>query len=198
MRAALMLVPVLLLPACKGGAVSSDEEAEFAYLGLDGAIARAMDLGFQGFNQADSANIAPQTDDGDESGTMTVTGKVDQGASDNKGMRLDVALEEYQDVVDLDEDEDREIVVTYWTDDSNLPYFDIQLKNIPTGTLSGSFSGFFEMEGDLEGEVELSVQLDGELQEDGAGGTERAPGTTSITGTATGPGGGTYDIDITL
>lgn len=192
------LIPVLVLTACNGGAVSSDEEAEYAYLGLDGAIARAMDLGFQGFNAADSANIPAQTGEGDETGTMTVSGKVDQGASDNKGMRLDVALDEYQDYIDLDEDEDREIVVTYWTDDGNLPYFDLQLKDIPTGTLSGSFSGFFEMEGDLEGEVELSVQIDGDLQDNGSGGAERAPGTTSVTGTATGPGGGTYDIDITL
>jgi len=51
-----------------------------------------MQLGFDGFNSASSANIATQTAAGAKSGTLTVTGQVDQGASANKGMRLQVAL----------------------------------------------------------------------------------------------------------
>lgn len=189
---------LVLLTAC-GGKVSSEEEAEMAYLGLDRAVQRAMDLGFDGFSAADSANIDPQTGAGDESGTMTISGQIDQGASDNKGMRLDVVLEEYQDLVDLDEDEDSEVVVTYWTDaEEALPYFDLRLRNIPDGTFDGSFSGTFLMEGDLEGDVTIAVDIDGALQSDGADGTERAPGTVSVIGTAIGPGGGEFDIDITL
>ena len=184
--------------AC-GSQVSNEEEAELAYLGLDSAIARAMDLGFDGFNASDSANIDPQTGNGDESGTMTITGQIDQGASNNKGMRLFVNLEEYQDLVDLDEDEAAEVVVTYWTDpEGDLPTFDLQLRSIPDGTLSGTLSGSFRMEGDLEGEVTLEVDLDGSLQPVGEEGTERAPGTTTVVGTAVGPGGGTFEIDLTL
>lgn len=193
-------IPTMSLLACVacGSQVSSEEEAELAYLGLDGAIARAMDLGFQGFNAADTANIDPQTGSGDESGSMVITGQIDQGASDNKGMRLYLSLEEYQDVVDLDEEDGSEIFVTYWTDpEGELPSFDLQLRGIPDGTLSGTLVGAFRMEGDLEGEVTLDVDIDGTLQPVGTDGTERAPGTT-VVGTATGPGGGTFDIDITL
>jgi hypothetical protein len=188
---------LLACVAC-GSQVSSEEEAELAYLGLDGAIGRAMDLGFQGFNAADSANIDAQTGEGDESGTMTITGQIDQGASNNKGMRLFVGLEDYQDLVDLDDDESAEVVVTYWTDpEGEAPSFDLQLRGIPDGTLSGTLSGAFRMEGDLEGEVTIDVDIDGELQPAGDG-TERVPGTTSVIGTATGPGGGTFAIDLTL
>ncbi|TNE84962.1 MAG: hypothetical protein EP330_26515 [Deltaproteobacteria bacterium] len=194
----LLLASLLITTAC-GSSVSSEEEAELAYLGLDGAISRAMDLGFQGFNAADSANIDAQTGNGDESGTMTITGQIDQGNSDNKGMRLFVALEEYQDLVDLDEDDSSEVSVTYWTDpEGELPTFDLQLRNIPTGTLEGTFAGTFQMEGDLEGDVVLDVDIAGSLQEDGSGGTEREPGTVTVVGTAVGPGGGEFAIDITL
>ncbi|MCO4745338.1 MAG: hypothetical protein KC912_11165 [Proteobacteria bacterium] len=199
MRNTLVLAVPLLLVACGGGSVTSEEEAELAYIGLDGAIERAMDLGFDGFNAADSANIPEQVGDGDESGTMTVNGQVDQGSSDNKGMRLTVALDEYQDVVDVDPEDDNEVVVTYWTDaEADLPVLDLGLRNIPDGTISGDFSGTFQMEGDLEGDVTLDVTIDGEIESDGADGTQRAAGTITVTGTAVGPGGGSFDIDITI
>jgi hypothetical protein len=198
MRNTILLAVPLLLAAC-GGSVSSEEEAELAYIGLDGAIERAMDLGFDGFNAADSANIPGQVGQGDESGTMTVNGQVDQGSSDNKGMRLTVALDEYQDVVDVDPEDDSEVVVTYWTDaEAELPVLNLSLRNIPDGTITGDFSGTFQMEGDLEGDVTLDVTLEGEIESDGGGGTQRAAGTITVTGTAQGPGGGSFDIDITL
>ncbi|MCK6505250.1 hypothetical protein L6R53_17930 [Myxococcota bacterium] len=68
-----------------------------AYLGPDGALIQGMELGFDGFHAASSANIDPQSADGDVSGTLTVTGQVDQGSSDNKGLRLELSLEEYID-----------------------------------------------------------------------------------------------------
>src|SRR5688572_6436470 len=73
---------------CSSDDVDSDEEARRAYLGLDESIAKALPLGFDGYNAASNANIPPQSTTGDAAGTLTVTGQVDKGASDNKGMRL--------------------------------------------------------------------------------------------------------------
>src|SRR3954469_14758955 len=81
------LLLMVLLAGC-GDSVSSDEQARRAYLGLDPSIDKAITLGFAGFNAASSANISPQTAMGTVSGTLTVTGQVDQGSSANKGMRL--------------------------------------------------------------------------------------------------------------
>ena len=43
-----------------GSGVSSDEQARRAYVGLDVAIDKAINLGFDGFNAASSANIPAQ------------------------------------------------------------------------------------------------------------------------------------------
>lgn len=198
MRTATLLIPLSLMLGCSSG-VSSDEEAELAYLGLSKAVQNGMDLGFDGFNAADSANIPEQQTVGDISGTMLVSGQVDQGVSDNKGMRLVLALDEYSDFVDLDSDEDREISITYWTDpEVALPTLQLQLRGIPDGTFEGALVGSFGMDGDLEGEVALSVQLAGGLESDDAGGTRREPGSTTIIGTARGPSGRVYDVDLSL
>ncbi len=199
-KPALLLLPSLLI-ACGGRGVSSEREAELAYLGLDGALVKAMELGFDGYNAASSANIDPQSTDGDVSGTLTVTGQVDQGASDNKGLRLELSLVEYSDVVDLDQDDsdDDDLIVTYWTDaGEGLPAFNLQLKDIPDGTLSGTLVGSFDMRGDIEGPVSLNLTLDGLLEDDGQGGTQRVQGSTTVTGTATGPSNGVYEIDLQL
>ena len=66
MRKSFMLLIPAVLAACGGGDVSSEQEAELSYLGLDSAIERAMDLGFAGFSAADSANIPEQVGNGDE------------------------------------------------------------------------------------------------------------------------------------
>ncbi len=187
---------VFLFAAC-GGGVSSDREAELAYLGLDLAIIKTMGLGFDGFNAASSANIDPQQTTGDHSGTLTVSGQVDQGNSDNKGMRLDLQLDEYSDFDDLDEDDDDTFAVTYWTDaEHGLPACELKLRDIPDGTFTGTLDGELEMRGDLDGWVLLEVAMEGEIEDDGQGGTQRVDGSTTITGTATGPGGGVYDIDV--
>src|SRR5690606_4696982 len=117
--------------------------ARAAYLGLDAAIEKALNLGFAGFNAATSANIPPQNTTGDVSGTMDVTGQADQGASDNKGMRLYVALTEYQDVAVLVDPDDEEIEfgIVYDTDADALPFLEAKFSNYPNGTFTGSFTG---------------------------------------------------------
>jgi hypothetical protein len=76
---------VLLVASCGNGDVSSTDAAQAAYLGLDKSIDKAITEGFAGFNAASSANIPTETASGDVSGTMTITGQVDQGQSANKG-----------------------------------------------------------------------------------------------------------------
>lgn len=199
MRAALLM---LALAAC-GGNISDEDAAEQAYIGLDQAVERAMNLGFDGFNAADDANIDDQVDEGNLSGTMTVGGQVDQGASDNKGMRLTVVLVDYRDVVlwDLQEpddgEDDVELEVTYDSLEPT-PELDLSLRDIPDGTLTGSFVGAFALTGELEGEVALDLEISANLEEipDQAGRTRRVAGSTRVTGTAE-SAWGTFDVDVT-
>jgi hypothetical protein len=175
--------------------VSSDEQARRAYLGLDGSIGKALALGFKGFNEASSANISPQSAAGDKSGTITITGQVDQGASANKGMRLNEDLVSYSDG-DLHLDGGGTVAITYDTD-GGLPALTLSLKGIPTGTLTGSLVGDYNMSGDLSGVVHLDLMMAGDLQPTADGGTDRKPGTTSVTGTAT-SGTGTFQVNVSL
>lgn len=196
-----LLLPVVVLSLSVGcGSVSSEDDARRAYLGLDNAIEKALALGLQGFNEASSANIAPQSMGGDEDGLITVSGQVDQGASANKGMRLTVLLEDYTDgpvVVNKDGDE-LEIAIVYNTDPDAQPALNLNLRDIPDGTFTGSLAGDFQMEGELVGSIRLDLAFSGELESDGAGGTRRSPGTTHVTGTATADNGSTFDIDVTI
>jgi hypothetical protein len=176
--------------------VSSDEQARRAYLGLDESIDKAINLGMQGYNMASSANISPQTTDGEVSGTITVSGQVDQGVSANKEMRLLVELVDYSDGPALRVD-DEDINITYDTDPSDLPDLTISLRNIPNGTFTGTLLGTYLMIGDLEGEVLLDLSLSGEIEEDGSGGIRRTLGTTQITGTAV-AGEGVYVVELTI
>ncbi|HSP19417.1 MAG TPA: hypothetical protein VLQ79_07885 [Myxococcaceae bacterium] len=177
---------LVLLSAC-GSGVSSTADAQKAYLGLDPSVDRAITLGFAGFNSASSANISPQRTDGGVSGTLTVSGQVDQGASANKGMRLNEALSSYSD----------DGQVTYSTDPAALPALTINLKGIPGGTVDGSLNGSFLMSGGLTGQVSLTLSFAGQIEPAADGGTVvRKVGTTRITGTATSPAG-TYNIDVT-
>jgi hypothetical protein len=180
----------VLLPfavACGGSDVTSDEDAELAYLGLDGSIDKTISLGLQGFNSASNANIDAQTANGSETGTVTIDGQVDQGASDNKTMTLDQTMKEYSDDGKL----------TYDTL-GTLPRVDIKLSKIPNGTLDGTLSGTYAMSGDLEADVHLSLTFSGALQPVNGDDTkvERKPGTTHIVGTAD-AGDGTYHVDVT-
>src|SRR5690606_2879256 len=111
-------------------------------------------LGMAGFNEASSANIADQEADGDVSGTMRVGGQVDQGASANKQLRLDVTLIDYADGVDLDQDGDDDGVEFVYDTEADQPLaLDLSLRDIPDGTFDGTFGGSAWIDGDLRGEV---------------------------------------------
>lgn len=193
-----VVVAVPFAPACQCGAVGSEDEARIAYLGVDDVVTKALALGFAGFNAANSANIPAQADEGDESGTIDVTGQVDQGASDNKGMRLDVALTDYSDgrIDDPETEDEEEIAILYATAEGAPLDLEMSLRDIPNGTLSGTLTGTVLMEGDLEGELELSVSFAGAIEEQD-GGTVRSEGTTDVTGTAE-SANGTFDIDASI
>ncbi|MCA9569085.1 MAG: hypothetical protein KC656_14650, partial [Myxococcales bacterium] len=165
---------------------------------LEGAIERGLALGFDGFNAASSANIPTREGPGDVSGTMTITGQVDQGNSANKGMRLDMALVGYADVEDVPLGEDDATVqIVYATDDVSTPHLDLSLRGIPDGTLEGTLVGDFVLAGDLEGRLTLDIAFAGSLMPDGDA-TLREPDTTTVQGTATNAAGGVYTIDLTL
>lgn len=177
--------------------IDSDTEARWAYLGFDRAVDRAINLGFDGFNAASSANIPAQQEAGDISGTIQVSGQVDQGESDNKGMRLLLDLVEYADDTfddPMTEDDIEELQVYYDTDELTPPSLDLSLRNIPDGTFTGTMSGVFLLSGDLDAEATFALTLAGGLQES-AGDVIREPGTLTITGTVT-SSDGTYDVDV--
>ena len=192
----LVVFASVLLAACGGSsddasnqpAVKSTADAERAYVGLDASIDKAITLGFDGFNAATNANIAPQVASGDDKGTLTVSGQVDQGSSSNKTMHLTEALSTYSDDGQL----------AYATNDAALPLLDMKLSKVPTGTLDGTLNGSFKMDGALKGSVTLALTFSGELQAnaDDPAKVERKPGTTHITGTAT-SGDDTYAVDVT-
>src|SRR4051812_18694567 len=92
-----LLMLSMAAAACSSDDVDSDEEARRAYLGLDGSIEKSLNLGFQGFNLATSANIDVQMTTGTKAGTLAIDGQVDQGSSSNKGMRLNIAMVGYDD-----------------------------------------------------------------------------------------------------
>jgi hypothetical protein len=179
--------------------VSSDEEARRAYLGLDRSIEKSLTLGFAGFNAASSANIDPQTAAGDLAGTLTITGQVDQGNSDNKNMRLYVGMVGYSDGKVVIDEQQHEIDLTYDTDAeaASQPFLSLSLKNLPTGTFDGTLMGTYHLSGDIGGDVTLDLTMAGQLMDDGTGKVVRVPGSTTITGTAT-SGDGSYAVDVTI
>lgn len=193
------LIALLGAVGCSDDGIDSDEEARRAYLGLDESIGKSLQLGFDGFNSASSANISPQSADGIETGTLVITGQVDQGSSDNKGMRLRVGMVDYSDGLVVINEEEETILITYDTDvDVTLqPELVLTLRNYPNGTLEGTLIGTYFMEGDLEGEATLNLTFAGTTMDNGTGGVIRVPGSTTITGTAS-TGDGSYDVDVTL
>ena len=193
----MVLLAAPFAPACACGDVGSEEDARIAYLGVDNVVTKALALGFAGFNAASSANIPAQSDDGDESGTIDVTGQVDQGASANKVMRLQVALADYSDgSIDDPQTEDsvEKIAIVYATADGAPLALDLQLRDIPTGTLTGTLAGTVTMSGDIEGDLDLSITFAGAIEHNGAGGTQRVVGSTDVSGAAT-SANGTFDVD---
>src|SRR5262245_55662250 len=135
-NAYLVLGGLTFVAACHKDTIDSDEAARRAYLGLDGSIEKSLNLGFDGFNAANSANIDPQTAPGDGDGTLTITGQVDQGASANKGMRLYVGMVGYTDgefTVVVNETDEVTVNLTYDTSDvqTEQPYLEVMVKNQP-------------------------------------------------------------------
>jgi hypothetical protein len=199
MRACLLLL--LIAAGCSDDAIDSDEAARRAYLGLDPSIEASLDLGFEGFNAASSANIAPQSAAGAATGTLTVTGQVDQGSSANKGMRLHVGMVAFSDgpITVATDDGEIAVALTYDTSatEAEQPYLTLSLRDIPDGTFTGELTGRYLLRGDIEGEVELALTFGGEISDAGGGAVDRVPGTTTVTGTAT-SGDGLYDVDVTL
>jgi len=191
-RALLHMLPVTLLAlstsACARGVIDNEVAAEIAYLGLDRAVDRIIKLGFDGFNAANSANIPPQSEPGDESGTMDVSGKVDQGASANKGMQLDVLLTDYSDGPVQD------TAVLY---NGGPIQADFSMKGLPDADLTGSLSGVFAMDGDLAGTLELDLSITGKTEDSGGGVIARAPGSIRVFGTATSDYG-VFQVDVSL
>jgi hypothetical protein len=182
-----LLLALAFLAGC-GDGVSSEEDAKKAYMSLDKSVDKAMQLGFQAYNLASSANVDPQTGKGDKTGTLTISGKVDKGASTNKTMTLNEEMKDYSD----------DGLVTYNTEATALPVIDLKLSKVPDGTIAGTLTGAFTMKGDLEGKVTLNLTIAGDLQPVAGDMTkiERKPGTTHITGTAESDYG-KYTVDIT-
>lgn len=200
MTKTLLLLAVLGAAACgDDGAIDSNEEARRAYLGLDESIGKSITLGFAGFNAATNANIPPQMTTGTLGGTLVITGQVDQGVSPNKDMRLRVGMVDYSDGKVVIEGDDLEIDLTYDTnaDATMQPFLQLQLRNIPNGTLGGTLTGTYTMAGDIEGDATLDLTISGMIMDDGTGKVVRVPGMTTVTGTAK-SGDGTYDVNLTL
>ncbi len=186
-----LLLTTALLFGCSDSDVSDEEAAELAYLGVDGSVERALRLGFDGFNAASSANIPEQSGAGDAAGTLRVGGKVDQGASNNKEMRLEVSYEGYSD------GPVNEVELFY---DSNTPVaLDLSLKKLPNADMTGTMAGTVFLSGDLEGPLDLNLSITGttEPDPDDADEVRRVPGATRVRGTATSDYGA-FPVDVTL
>lgn len=182
------LLVLLSATAGCGGGVGSEEDAKRVYQGLDASIDKAIQLGFDGFNAASSANIPEQEATGAKKGTMTIGGKVDQGSSSNKTMNLTEVLVGYSD----------DGLLLYDTPAGAPAALDMKLSKIPDGTLEGTLAGDYTVSGDLESTVTLTVSFTGDLEPVPSDATKvrRKPGTTHITGSAASDFG-TYAIDIT-
>jgi len=118
----------------------------------------------------------------------------------NKGMRLYVAMVGYTDG-DVVIDEDNHVVhIVYDTsaDVTMQPYLMLTLHNFPNGTLDGTLMGTYHMNGDIKGDVTLNLTFAGQIMDGGGGLVVRVPGSTHITGTATNPDNGSFDVDVTL
>jgi hypothetical protein len=189
---------LVVLAGCGSSSVSSEDSAKRVYFGLDQAVDRALNLGMDGFNAAQSANIPPQTGHGEISGTLTVSGQVDQGVSANKEMRLATAFTSYSDSVEIADGGVADAGASglvYDTVATMLPQLDLSLRNIPNGTYTGTLAGTVDVSGDLKGSVTLALTFAGQIESAGGSTIARVPGSTHITGTAT-SAFGTYTIDL--
>ena len=196
----LLLLPLacLALTACPG--VSNEGDAARAWLGMEHGVDRVLQLGMDGFNAASSANIPTQTGAGEVDGLMTVDGQVDQGASDNKGLRLQVMLDAYADgPVDVDVDGRPDgWALVYDTAEGDFLDVDLQLRGLPDAALTGTLIGDAVVGGDLEGPVQFDLQLDGTTEPLDGGEDDQiqiVAGSLSVSGTVTSDFG-VYQVDL--
>ena len=190
----------MMAAACGSDDIDSNEEARRAYLGLDPSVEKSLQLGFDGFNAASSANIPPQITTGDTDGMLTISGQVDKGASANKGMRLRVGMVGYSDgEVEINDDGDT-VKVIYDTDaDPTLqPLLDLKFMNFPAGTMNGTLTGTYVLSDDIESTATLTLTITGTTMDGGGGLVVRAPGDTHVVGTLVTDDDGTFDVDVTL
>ena len=122
---------------------------------------------------------------------------MDQGASANKEMRLNTAFVGYEDRVPTG-DAPVPSGITYDTDAAALPALSLSLRNIPSGTLTGTLTGKVHMTGDLKGDATLALTFAGTIQPVAGmpGQIQRTPGSTHVTGTVM-SAYGTYTVDVT-
>jgi hypothetical protein len=199
-----MCLALAFTAACSDEDIDSDEAARQAYLGLDGSIAKSITLGFAAFNVSTSANIVPQMTTGtapEGTGTLGISGQIDQGSSDNKGMRLYIAMVDYSDGPFVIDEDGNTIVVTYDTavEVTAQPFLSMQLKSIPTGTIEGSLMGTYLLSGeDLQGEITLNLTFAGQMMGTSQADVARVPLSTTVTGTATNQDGGVYNVNVTI
>jgi hypothetical protein len=191
---------VILSAGCgdgNGNAVNSNDQARRAYLGLDKSISKSLALGFMGYNAATNANIPTESAAGDASGTLTVTGHVDQGNPNQVSMGLSVAMTMYSDGKIAFDDMGDTINLTYATSAAALPSLSLKLNASAGNTLTGSLTGDYTMSGDLQGNVTLNLQIDGKFSGT-APNVMRVAGSTKVTGTAVNSSGGTYTVNTTI
>jgi hypothetical protein len=197
LKLAALSLTLVLATGCDGDDIDSDTEARWAYLGFDRAVDRAINLGFDGFNAASSANIPEQSGVGDVAGDMFINGQVDQGTSDNKEMRLLVTLVDYDDG-DFDDpvtDDVETLSALYNTVDGEEPALDMSLRDVPDGTFTGTLVGRMLIDGSIDADADFDVAFSGDIADDGAGGVIRVAGTLVITGTVT-SGDGVFNVDV--
>jgi hypothetical protein len=178
------LLGVFVLVGC--GSDTINQRAQTVYVEIQDVIYDSMELAFKGFNTATSATVPPQTKTGDNKGTLTVTGQVDQGTSPDKAMKLQLELVDYPSASTTN---------TTFKTGATKPSLNINLKGIPNGTLDALLSGDFLMSGTLSGTATLSITMTGTLQKDPSNTSKVQPAKYSIKGT-TKSDYGTHSVDI--
>src|SRR5262245_53525385 len=109
--------------------INSNEQARRAYLGLDKSVSKCLALGFQGYNAATNANIPTEMSNGDATGTVGVSGHVDQGNPGQVNMGLSVAMTMYSDGIIVVDNKGTQIMVTYATDMAAQPTLSLKLNS---------------------------------------------------------------------
>jgi hypothetical protein len=196
-NASLLMVFATVVGCGNGNSVTSDEQARRAYLGLDKSVSKSLALGFMGYNAATNANIPTEMAAGDATGSLTISGHVDQGNPSQISMGLSQVMAMYSDGKIVVDDKGNTITVTYATNMATPPSLSLKLNSSAGDTLTGSLDGDYVMSGDLQGTVTLSLQINGTFSGT-APNVMRVAGSTTVTGTAVSSSGGMYMVNTTI